>query len=347
MKNNFKPSKDGKNKKAFTASAGAKRAFTLAEALVVMLIVGIVAVAALHNMSKKAPQRSDEAQHGQYACWYDNSKGGWYEQDMEGGSIGPPRFILPGKKCTFTPPNRRMAIYTIYVVGEGVAPGNNNIQGQFISGNISAADILKPVEITFNGSFSDDPDVKGTKFGERRDFFARDGIVNVPNGLTLSNVNTNSCRLVVAPTSCAKGCTVVRSERVTNKEIKVIRIDGCRTKVLESIPTPDGTITTEVEMDVMIHPSDLTAVKKNETGFYDNRQYKGTANNNQSYIISIQLEDSDYTTPSFGGTSESRMAGLLSSAMLPKFRRTDIVTAVVSKSPGFGNNGKGAVFIMW
>lgn len=360
-----------------------KKAFTLAEALVVMFIIAVVALAALHNMTKKAPLRSDEAQHGQYACWYDPAKDRVCEQGAVGRRVDSERCL---GKCTFIP-DRKIGTYTIYIVGAGVAKGSNNVQGQFVSGSFGGADFKEDVTIQFNAKDPAGGDLKGTLFGDRSDLFARNGKTNVSNGLITENIK--SCRLVKAePTNqCVKsfaseylpgdspirtlgaplGCSIVGldSDSSIGQSGRAVRIDGCKALVrIENEYTNDGVeVRKAYEIDALIKTDELTFVgNRNNEQDRDKREYKGRVHDesnstNTEYIIKVQLLDSDYTTMPPPDPSKpepvSKMATLLDPLVLPKFRRSEITDKLhdtskpASISPGFGAGKGGAVFIMW
>ena len=78
-----------------------KKGFTLAESLVVLLVLSVFFGATAKVMTKKRPSEVATYQHGYYECWfkYDNNRTHYYRYTVE----GIPGEVEEGDRCKFTP----------------------------------------------------------------------------------------------------------------------------------------------------------------------------------------------------------------------------------------------------
>ena len=99
--------------------------FSMAEMLVVMLIMSFIAIGVPAIHFKKTELKTKRSLHGRYECYYDGDQLMQYYINEEGTPTGPNAV----DKCTFTPPKN--AIYfLIHAVGGGGGAAN-------VSGSIS------------------------------------------------------------------------------------------------------------------------------------------------------------------------------------------------------------------
>ena len=122
-----------------------KKGFTLAEALVVLLVLSVFFGATAKVMTKKRPSEVATYQHGYYECWfkYDNDKKHYYRYTVE----GIPGEVEEGTSCKFTP-SITAALYQLYLVypHSGDTTDANDERGYYMT---SIADISQKLDIKY------------------------------------------------------------------------------------------------------------------------------------------------------------------------------------------------------
>ncbi len=116
-----------------------KKAFTIAELTISLIIIGLFLLLATNIVVKSTKTKTTKNLHGYYACYYDKDGNLMELMHTYGNSYGP---IPPeGGRCTFTTP--KFAKYLIMNLIGGGAGSNNKYAGQngeFISKFVSLPD---------------------------------------------------------------------------------------------------------------------------------------------------------------------------------------------------------------
>ena len=90
-----------------------KSGFSLAEALVSMLVVSVFFMAASKIITTKPKKELEQSKHGYFECYVE---GGALKQKRSDGSFGAtPATVATGQPCRFTPPGG-VAFFVIYAL---------------------------------------------------------------------------------------------------------------------------------------------------------------------------------------------------------------------------------------
>ena len=191
--------------------------FTLAEAMVVMFIICIVAVFATPALTKYSKKLGASTSHGMYACYY---VGSTLKQRYAGGD----EITAPGGVCTF-----KLRKSNAYYLIKAVGGGNGSFPGQYVSEYLpkSESELI----------------IKGGNTGKDMVIESKNGVVTAlgANTSVTSNLyadNVKSCTLLNAPTSCSKGeqSNCVKTFHPENKK-PAIKITVCDVERYELIQT--------------------------------------------------------------------------------------------------------------
>lgn len=90
------------------------KGFSLAEMLVVMLIMSFIAIGVPVIHFKKTELKTKRSEHGRYECYYDGNQLMQYSVNEEGAKIGPTNVT----ECKFKPPKNAI-FFLVHAVGGG------------------------------------------------------------------------------------------------------------------------------------------------------------------------------------------------------------------------------------
>lgn len=226
-----------------------KRAFSLAEMIMAMLIIMIAAVAALPSITLKAPQIPVTTIRGQYACWRGND-GSLYQWKMDERTPDPsysapepdsngrlqPQVNPSECKLTF---DSRPAHFYVVAAGKDSRPNlpaaiqKYNDNGEVVTKYTPT--LANTLNITIPGEGVSSPVVvtggTGSDFAE---ISAAPASEFLPNGLKHSNIDKDSCMIKSVSTQCSNypddnsrkhsSCEIVSVDGGPEKYVKVL---GC------------------------------------------------------------------------------------------------------------------------
>lgn|SRR5574344_182693 len=141
-----------------------KKGYTLVEALVVMVILGLFLTATAKIMTAKIKKGMSVAAHGYYECY--TWGGGLLQRLVEGSES-----VIPTIGCTFDPPNGA-AIYTFYT-----------FDGKDYCSSFSEVNVRRKLTISLNNP-SEDELKKDKNMGLVTKFTNEEGSSFVVNSLT-------------------------------------------------------------------------------------------------------------------------------------------------------------------
>lgn len=203
-----------------------KKAFTLVEAMISMIIIMIVTATMVPALTKVKPRIETVTRRGQYACWFEG--GTLKEQYMDERTARRPAQSVSECKLSL---DQRPARY--YIIAAGA--GNNNVQGQVVTKYTSG--IASDLDITL-GTLSNGGATVVRSDDTGNDEVRALGGESASNGLIPRNIK--SCKLLSAGTACPnisgkvqESCEVVEavdnsvaSTNTSTKDYR-IRINGC------------------------------------------------------------------------------------------------------------------------
>ena len=312
-----------------------KKAFTLIEVVMSMIILMIVTATMVPVLTKTKPKIQSITLRGQYACWMEG--GQLKEQYMDERTARRPAQNV--SKCKLHL-DQRPAMY--YIIASGA--GTNNVQGQTItkytSGIASDLDITLGT-ITNGGSTT----ISSTDSGVEE--LRAKGGENYTNGIIPSNVK--SCKLLSANQPCPNisnktqdGCEVVElindNNLNGNKEYR-IRINGCDAQDEYGYVSRDNLI----EFSDLTYSASSLFLKDDAT----ETQIKSIAKANNNYfrngniILNLEFADSSYYS---NKQDKSKMSQIID--MISIQRKSDLTKLISSLKPGAPNKN-GDVLILW
>ena len=111
-------------KRVFNRKTGLK-AFSMAEMLVVMLVLAIVIISMTPLAVKRIKKEAVNPDHGSFECYYDKHPVTGDDvivqrtRNADGEQVGGPQYLPVGSSCLFTP-RRGAMFFTINAVGGGL-----------------------------------------------------------------------------------------------------------------------------------------------------------------------------------------------------------------------------------
>ena len=312
-----------------------KKAFTLIEAVISMIIIMIVTATLVPVLTKVKPRIETVTRRGQYACWVEN--GQLKEQYMDERTARRPAQVVESCKLHL---DQRPARY--YIIASGA--GTNNVQGQTVTKYTTGiASDLDIVIGTMNNNGSTVVKSADTGADEVR---AGGGEYN-SNAIVSSNVK--SCKLLSAGQVCPntslqyqESCEVVEllnDSDVTSYKDYRIRINGCDTQNDDGYVSRDNLI----NFSDLVYSSSQLYLPNNPT----EAQISSMASSNSNYyyyrnvVLNFEFNDSSYLSTMQNNSKMSKIVDSIS--IQRKSSLTDLISSLNAGAP----NKNGAVLILW
>ena len=315
-----------------------KKAFTLVEAVMSMIIIMIVTTTLVPVLTKVNPKVESTTLRGQYACWTEN--GQLKEQYMDERTARRPAQAVTNCKFHL---DQRPAMY--YIIASGA--GSNNVQGQTVTKYASG--IASDLDISL-GRIGGDPItlIKSSDTG-LEEVRAMGGEYFNSQIIPL-NIIPKSCRLLTAGQPCSnisgqyqESCEIVEvlgdNNATSGYKDYRIRINGCDAQDEYGYVSRDNLI----EFNDLTYSSSQLFVGNNATEALINSI--ANANNNYFYYGNVKLNfkfnDSSYYS---NGQNISKMSEIID--MISVQRKSDLTKLLSDLKPGAPNKN-GAVLILW
>ena len=337
-----------------------KRAFTLVETIISMMIIMIVAVGAMTSLTKKKPQIESVTLRGQYACWVDDGTYGntgklleWYF-DERSPRTSRPVVVDPDVGCKLKLDQRPA---NFYILATGA--GDLNTPGQVTT--VYTPAIGNELDVVVGRT-----DISSSATTKVLNGELAVAIANGPNASQRSVVNDlipaniKSCKLVTGD-ACAKSCEVVSVSSYDNlldtySNSYKIRINGCG-----SVDTFGNPTMKLIEFDTLtysgisgtmdfnnINPSDTlinTIAMSNPDGYYSGVYRLNFDFYNSSYLSPKRLLNfTNNTNNNYSTSTRSKMTKILENISV---RRKSDLTELMKELNAGAPAKNGAVLILW
>lgn len=341
-----------------------KRAFTLVESIISMMIIMVVAVGAMTSLTKKKPQIESVTLRGQYACWIDDGTYGntgklleWYFDERSPRTARP--IVVDESVGCKLKLDQRPANFYILAAGAGNldTPGQVSTVYTPAIGNELDVVIGKANILTENVL-----DSRTTKVLNGEQAVA---IANGPSasGSVISGLipaNVKSCKLISGD-ACAKSCEVVAISSYSALDGTYfndykIRINGCEDIDIYGNPTMKlikfdsltySGISGTMDFD-NVNPSDTlinTIAMANPDGYYSGVYKLGFDFYNSSYLSPKRLLNfTNNTNNNYSTQTRSKMTKILENISI---RRKSELTDLLIKLNAGAPAKNGAVLILW
>ena len=221
-----------------------KKAFSLAEMMMAMIIIMIASVAALPAITQKKPQIPVTTIRGQFACWYNQSDNRVYQWKFNERSATTEAPVVRTNGTCQLDLDSRPAHFYIVAAGKDTT---NGYDGEVITKYTPAlADTLQVIIPSENDGLVQ-VKLPGSSSAE---IAAGSGFDFLSNGLKHSNIDLGSCKIKTGQKKCPNKTSVTQKtceiipvyDDVSNSEIKVVRVSGCENKDLYGNPTEHNII---------------------------------------------------------------------------------------------------------
>ena len=312
-----------------------KKAFTLIEVIMSMIIIMIVTATLVPALTKVKPKMQSVTLRGQYACWIEN--GQLKEQYMDERTARRPAQTV--SKCKLHL-DQRPAMY--YIIASGA--GNYSVQGQTITKYASG--IASDLDITIGTTSNDGITIVSSSDSGIEEIRAKGGEY-YPNGIIPSNVK--SCKLLSSRQPCPnitnknqESCEIVElinDNNLTSHKDYRIRINGCDAQDEYGYVSRDNLI----EFSDLTYSTSSLFLKEDST----EAQIKSFAKENWNYfyynniVLNLEFNDSSYYS---NKQNKSKMSEIVDTISIQ--RKSDL-TKLISNLNAGAPNKNGAVLILW
>lgn len=298
-----------------------KKAFTLAEMIMAMLIIAVASFAMLPILTKPKPQIDTVGVRGQFACYYENGvlKQAEYQERIqkEVKNAG-----VNGCELEF---NQRPKNYLIIAIGAGSGSAPGQIKTKYASyvGKTASDKLI----ITVPRAYSSDSTFVSN--GSSAELVAGSAAAINPNGLAGANIE--SCRLLTAGKSCSNYSNFTQvscdSQYASSGSIGII----CKNNNAD-----------ENKNDIL-YQQELISVANLKKSNESNSTYTY-----QNYKLNVELKDSMYTLKSLQDGRQGEDKSMIEEILykIHPQRKSNLITKFTTQKYG-DKNKDGAVLILW
>lgn len=316
-----------------------KKAFSLVEMLVSMMIIMVVVAGFIPTLTKSKPKLDITTKRGQYGCWYEGSQ--IYEQYFDERT--PRTAPKPVSKCHLKL-DQSPAHFYILATGAGC----NDVSGQTTT--LYTPGLAETLDITLGKVNINDDDITArdekctTKVSSNSTadlVIANGGFKFANNYINPYNLSTtNPCKLASANQVCPKdsskiqqSCTVSEITGNSKESRFIVRINGCEGYDEFGNPNEDNIIklSSLKYSNISEESEEIEASTSTDGRYYYKGDYKMRFTNADSVFNSLFRK-------------KSKMSQILEH--VPAQRKSELTEKIKLLEPGaIGKNG--AVIILW